>query len=78
MGVKIEIYCYLIADIGCHGNQNVNFVKKIYKNHLLRSYKGDKAETFVELFIILTSIKILLFIAVKYFGCFGNFKFPWT
>ena len=28
--------------IGRHGNRKVNFMGK---NHLLRSYKGDKAET---------------------------------
>ena len=70
--VKIEIYCYLIADIltkvfqkcsldsllqnirifskplnliGCHGNRNAKFVGKKIENHLLRSYKGDEAET---------------------------------
>ena len=70
--VKIEIYCYLIADIltkvlqtcswssplqtewifsksltliGGHGNRNVKFSKKIFKNLLLRSRKGDEAET---------------------------------
>ena len=31
--------------IGCHGNQNVKFSKKIFRNILLRSHKGDKAET---------------------------------
>ena len=31
--------------IGCHGNRNIKFAKKIFKNHLLRSHKGDEAET---------------------------------
>ena len=31
--------------IGCHDNRNVKFSKKIFKNLLLRSHKGDKAET---------------------------------
>ena len=31
--------------IGCHGNRNVKFLKKILKNLLLRSHKGDEAET---------------------------------
>ena len=30
--------------IGCHGNIKVNF-RKIFKNLLLRSRKGDEAET---------------------------------
>ena len=30
---------------GCHGNQNVKFSKKIFKNLLLRSLKRDEAET---------------------------------
>ena len=72
--VKIEIYCYLIADIltkvlqkcswrsplqtiwilsksliliDCHDNRNVKFLKKIFKN-LLRSHKGNEAETLHE------------------------------
>ena len=31
--------------IGCHGNRNVKISKKIFKNPLLRSHKGDEAET---------------------------------
>ena len=31
--------------IGCHGNWKAKFAKKIFKNHLLRSHKGDEAET---------------------------------
>ena len=31
--------------IGCHGNRKAKFLKKIFKNLLLRSHKGDKAET---------------------------------
>ena len=63
--LKIEIYCYLIADIltkvlqkcswssplqtilsksliliGCHGNRNVKFSKKLFKNLLLGSHGG--------------------------------------
>ena len=30
--------------IGCHGNQKAKCLKKIFKN-LLRSHKGDEAET---------------------------------
>ena len=33
--------------IGCHGNQNAKFAKK-YKNHLLKSHKGDEAENLQE------------------------------
>ena len=31
--------------IGCHGNRNIKFSKKIFKNLLLRSHKWDEAET---------------------------------
>ena len=31
--------------IGCHGNRNFTFSKTIFKNLLLRSHKGDEAET---------------------------------
>ena len=31
--------------IGCHGNRKDEFAKKYEKNHLLRSHKGDEAET---------------------------------
>ena len=31
--------------IGCHGNRNATFSKKIFKNLLLRSHKGYEAET---------------------------------
>ena len=31
--------------IGCHGNRNVKFSKKIFENLLLRSHKGEEAET---------------------------------
>ena len=31
--------------IGCHGNQNIKISKNIFKNLLLRSHKGDEAET---------------------------------
>ena len=31
--------------IGCHGNQKVKSEKKIFKNHLLRSHKGDEIKT---------------------------------
>ena len=31
--------------IGCHDNRNVKFSKKIFKNLLLWSHKGDEAET---------------------------------
>ena len=30
--------------IGCHGNLKAKFAKKIVKNHILRSHKGDKVE----------------------------------
>ena len=29
----------------CHGSQKAKFAKKIFNNHLLRSCKGDEAET---------------------------------
>ena len=31
--------------IGCYGNQKAKFAKKELKYHLLRSHKGDEAET---------------------------------
>ena len=31
--------------IGCHSDRKAKFEKKIFKTHLLRSHKGDKAET---------------------------------
>ena len=31
--------------IGCHGNLNVKFSEKIFKNLLLRRHTGDEAET---------------------------------
>ena len=37
--------------------------EKILKNHLLRSHKGNEAET-AEMFVTLASIKIMFFIAV--------------
>ena len=45
------------------------------KNQLLRTYKGGNAEA-VELFIILASMNILVLLPLlRYFGCYGNFKF---
>ena len=34
-----------IADFDCHGNRKTKFSKKIFKILLLRSHKGDEAET---------------------------------
>ena len=92
--VKIEMHCYLIADIltkvlqkcswssplqtisliliGFHGNQNVKFSKKIFKNPLLRSHKGDETETLHKCLCYLCFLMLLR----RWFRCYGNFKFP--
>ena len=41
----IWILSKLLNLIGCHGNRKAKFAKKYKKNHLLRSHKGDEAET---------------------------------
>ena len=44
----VQIGFLLVASlilIGFHGNRNVKFSRKIFKNLLLRSHKGDEAET---------------------------------
>ena len=41
---KISFWFKHFKLIGCHGNRNVKFTEKIFKNHL-KSRKGDKAET---------------------------------
>ena len=106
--VKIEIYCYLIADIltkvlqkcswsslifllckpyeflsksliliGCHGNRNVKFSKEIFKNLLLRSHKGDEAETLHKYLCYYPLHKLcFLLLLPMWFRCYGNFKFP--
>ena len=48
-------------------------LRKIFKNQLLRSNKGDKAETFAEMLISIASTKMLpLFMC---FRCYGNLSF---
>ena len=34
----------LLNCFGCHGKQNAKFTTTIFKNHLHRNHKGDKAE----------------------------------
>ena len=41
---KISFWFKHFKLIGCHGNRNVKFTEKMFKNHL-KSRKGDKAET---------------------------------
>ena len=41
----IRILSKLLILIGCHGNRNVKFSKKIFKNLLVRSHKEGEAET---------------------------------
>ena len=50
-------------------------MKKTLKNHLLRSHKGDEAET-AEMFITLASTKFMFFIAFAHVH--SNLKFPLT
>ena len=40
-----EFFAKSLILIGCHGNRNVKFSRKILKNRFLRSHKGDEAET---------------------------------
>ena len=48
-------------------------LRKIFKNQLLRSNKGDKAETFAEMLISIAFSKMLsLFM---FFRCYGNLSF---
>ena len=42
---NIRILSKPLNSIGCHGNQKDKFAKKILKNHLLQSHKGDEDET---------------------------------
>ena len=81
--VKIEIYCYLITDIltkvlqkcSCHGNRNVKFSKKIFKNLLLWSHKENEAET-LHWYLCYYSLHNLFFLLLlrMWFRCLGKVK----
>ena len=43
--LNIRILSKPLNLVGCPGNRKDKFAKKILKNHLLRSHKGDEAET---------------------------------
>ena len=49
--------------IGCRGNRKVKFLKKIFKNLLLRSHKGDEAE------LCMNVHEIRLFINYIFYCC---------
>ena len=54
----------------------LNFRKKIFKN-LLRSHKGNEAETLHKCLCYYPLHKLCFFIAVAMrFRCYGTFKFP--
>ena len=48
------------------GQPKCKFLKKIFKNFLLRSHKGDEAETLHKCFVLLCSTQIMFFIAVAH------------
>ena len=41
----VKILSNSLILFGCHANRKAKFSKKIFKNPLLRSHKGDEAET---------------------------------
>ena len=62
--------------IGCYGNQNVQFLKKLFKNLLLRSHKGDEAETLHKCLCYYPVHKLYFLLLLRmWFRCYGNFKF---
>ena len=56
--------------IGCHGNLNARFSKKILKNLLIRSHKGDEAETFHKClcYYPLHKLCVLLLLRMSFFA----------
>ena len=38
----------MFLEIGCRGNRKAKIAKKYKNNHLLKSHKGDQAETVQE------------------------------
>ena len=65
--------------IGCHGNRKTKFRKKIFKNFLLRSLKGDEAETFHKCSWHYPLHKFFFFLWLPmFFHCYDNLKFPYT
>ena len=43
-GNPLPTICKVLILFGCHGNLKAKFSKKIFRNLLLRSHKGDEAE----------------------------------
>ena len=63
--------------IGCHATKRLNFSKKLFKNFLLRSHKGDEAETLHKFLRYYTLLKLCFLLLLRmWFRCYGNFKFP--
>ena len=73
----IRILSKWLILIGCHGNRNVKFLKKIFKDLLLRSHKEDEAEILHKClcYYALHKLCFLLLLCI-WFHCYGNFKFP--
>ena len=64
--------------IGCHGNQNVKFSKKILKKLLLRNHKGDEAESLPKCLCCYPLHKLwFLLLLPMWLCCYGHFKFPY-
>ena len=70
-------FVQIVDLIGCHGNRNIKLKKKILKNLLLRSHKGDEVETLHKCLCYYPLHKLcFLLLLHMWFHCYGNFKFP--
>ena len=68
----IQILSKSLILIGCHGNRKAKFLKEIFKNLLLRSHKGDEAETLHK--CSWHKVYFLLLLPMC-FHCYGNLSF---